>query len=141
MHKVFRASPYPLLSHIFTGRAFLGPTFGIYFVVNRLDHKIQRQHAKNGYRFAFGGAEAVIAYTVLWFASLNLGNLFIDSALIMLHQKAVLSVIIPLSKKCFGDDGRKIWSVGIPSVVLALEPRQCVLFLRSKFDSDFFCRC
>ena len=138
MHKVFRASPYPLLSHIFTGRAFLSPTFGIYFVVNRLDHKIQRQHAKNGYRFAFGGAEAVIAYTVLWFASLNLGNLFIDSALIMLHQKAVLSVIIPLSKKCFGDDGRKIWSVGIPSVVLALEPRQCVLFLRSKFDSDFF---
>ena len=74
---------------------------------------------------------------MLWFASLNLGNLLINSALIMLYQKAVLSIIIPALKKCFGDDSRKIWSVVMPSIILALELSQCVLFLRSKFASDF----
>ena len=99
--KYSEPSPYPLISHIFifTGMAFLSPTFGIYFVVNRLDRKIERQHVKNGYRFAFWGCGGGYCLYCALVCESQPRQLAHRLALIMLHQKAVLSVIIPLSKK------------------------------------------
>ena len=46
MANVFRASPYPLLSLIFHGMVFLITTFGMYFVVNRMDRKISESTSR-----------------------------------------------------------------------------------------------
>ena len=41
-------------------------------------------------------------------------------------------------KKNFGDDDRKLWTVGVPSYILALELGQCVLILSSEVDGEFY---
>ena len=136
--QIFRTSPYPLFLAIFQGWLFLVVTVGLYFLVNRLDRKIGREHVKNGYGLLFGVVGIMVPVMVLWIASFKLGNLLINSALLMLLQTAILSVVVPVSKKCFGDDDLKLWSVGIPSYILGLELSQCVLILRSKLDGEFY---
>ena len=68
---------------------------------------------------------------------LELGNLLVNSALLMLFQKAILSVVVPILKK-IGDDDHKLWAVGVPSYILALELGQCVLILSSEVDGEFY---
>ena len=119
--QIFKTSPYPLFLAIVSGLVFLITTVGLYFLVNRLDCKIEREHVKNGYGLLFSLVGNFIPVLVLWIASFKLGNLLINSALLMLLQTAILSVVVPVSKKCFGGDDHLLWSVGIPSCILGLE--------------------
>ena len=135
--KIGPLTPYPFISAIGLGLYILGLTFGLYFVVNRLDGKIEREHVKNGYKLLVAVANMSALRAVLLLAKADFGSLVINSGAIMLFQKATLSVVVPLCKKCFGDNDLKLWSYGVPSIVFSLELGQCVLFLRTELGGEF----
>ena len=60
-------------------------------------------------------------------------NLFVVSGVLMVWQKVILKIIIPVSKKCFGEDQRKLWSYTVPAFMLALELGPCLLLLGEDF--------
>ena len=49
----------------------------------------------------------------------------------MLFQKVDLVVMIPIAKKCFGNDERKLWSYAAPAFILSLELGPCLLLIGS----------
>ena len=118
--QIFRTSPCPLFLAIFQGGLSLVVTVGLYVLVNRLGRKVGREHVKNGYGMLFGVVGIMVPVMVLWIASFKLGNLLINSALLMLLQPAILCVVVPVSKKCLGDNDLKLWSVAYPATYWVL---------------------
>jgi len=53
----------------------------------------------------------------------------------MLFQKVCLKVAIPVFKKCFGDDKKKMRPFAVPEGVLGLELAPCLLLLGSDMAS------
>jgi hypothetical protein len=89
----------PTLPRDLPGVLSLVVTVGLYVLVNRLGRKVEREHVKNGYGMLFGVVGIMVPVIVLWIASFKLGNLLINSALLMLLQPAILRVVVPVSKK------------------------------------------
>jgi len=130
-------SPYPLIGAVAAWLFIVAMSVGMYFVVNHIDLKVEREHVKMGYRLMTAGAVAAIQILSLGLSALADSPL-INSAFVMLYQMAALSVLIPLSKKCFVDDERKLWSYAIPAYILPIELTQCILFLGSDWDNEFW---
>ena len=133
-----RASPYPFLETIGTIVYLVCMTVGLYFLVNYLDRNVERTHLKKGYQLLVGSLATLTSYAVLNLASIDFGYLLINSAAVMLFQKAVLSILAPALKNCFGNDDRKLWSYAMPAYILGLELGQCVLFLSSNPTNEFW---
>ena len=133
-----RASPYPLLETIGRILYLVCMTVGLYFLVNYLDRNVERTHLKKGYQLLVGSFATFTSYAVLSLASIDFGYLLINSAAVTLLQKAVLSIVVPALKNCFGNDDRKLWSCAMPAYILGLELGQCVLFLSSNPTNEFW---
>ena len=125
-------SPYPLLHSLASVFWLLFATVGTYLLVMHIDKGAERRDVQNGYTLVVGLTMSGIQYFVLWIASLESSlGVFVVSAALMLWQKVVLKVTIPITKRCFGDDQRKLWSYIVPAAVLSLELGPCLLFLGS----------
>ena len=79
----------------------------MYVVVVHLDSKTEPSDIKNGYAFMCAIALSALAYACLKMMSRKLSPLVL-SAFLMLFQKMVLKVIIPIVRRCWGDDERKL---------------------------------
>ena len=127
-----KCAPYPLI--LLGGRVLqlLIVTFGLYAVVMKIDKGAEQKDVQNGYKLLFAfGLFAPFNFALNVMSSKKFGPFFY-SAVLMLFQKVVLEIVIPTTKKCFGnDERRKFWSYGIPALVLGLELPPCLLLLRS----------
>ena len=87
-----------------------------------------------GYVFLIGIGLWAVQFNTLYITCLKdaLGS-FVVSVVLMAWQKTALKIIIPASKKCFGEDQRKLWSYVIPAFMLALELGPCLLLLGEDF--------
>ena len=108
----------------------LAPTVGLYFVIMHVDRSAVQRDVKNGYALLTGMAVFGIQYFTLYLASLSL-NVYAISGVLMAFQKVVLKGMVPILKRCLGDDDRKLWSFFVPAGVLALELGPCLLLLGS----------
>lgn len=133
-------SPYPELSALGSGlkllQLFVG-TVGVYFVVMHIDKKAERCDVRRGYQLLVGSSP--IQFTVLIITSLKsaLGAFGVSGAL-MIFQMICLKVFVPVGKRCFGDDQRKLWTYAVPACMLALELGPCLLLLGEDFTTFKF---
>ena len=127
-----KCAPYPLI--FFGGRVLqlLICTFGVYAVVMKIDKDAEQKDVQNGYKLLIAyGLFGVLNFALQVTISTNLGPFGISAAL-MLFQKMVLKIMIPATKRCFGnDERRKFWSYVMPALVLSLELPPCLLLLGS----------
>ena len=131
-------TPYPELSALGSGFNMLSmffATVGLYFFVMHIDKKAERCDVWRGYQILVCVGFTTIQVTQLWITSLKsgLGGAFGVSVLQMFHQMVCLKCFVPVGKRCFGDDQRKLWTYPIPACMLALELGPCLLLL----DEDF----
>jgi hypothetical protein len=122
-------SPYPLISTLGSVLSLLVNTFGLYFLVMKVDKDADQRDVQNGYKLLVAAGTKILWLTL--FITRLAVSPFVVSAALMLFQKVVLRVIIPVYKKCFGNDKRKLWSYPLPALVLSLELGPCLLLLSS----------
>ena len=133
-----KCSPYPLLSIIGTVVFLLSQTVGVYVVVMHLDKKAEPSATKNGYVYLSALGLSSLSYVCLNIASRPLPPLVL-SAFLMLFQKVALKVIVPIAKRCWGDDEQaKLWTYIMPTYLLSLELPACLLFLQSSLTNPSF---
>ena len=109
-----------MIAALGTVLTLLATTAGTYFVVMHVDRStVQRDDVKNGYALFVGKCMWATQAFTLYLASLPLSAYVISGVLIAI-QKVVLKVGVPVLKRCFGDDDRKLWSFLVPAAVLAL---------------------
>ena len=135
---VGECTPYPLIGALGQVLYWSTSILGIYVLVMKIDKDAEQQDVKNGYRLlvAYGVAAvptATLAITSTYFSS-AFGAFFVSGALMIFHM-VVLKIMIPMFKKCFGDDERKLWSYAVPAVILALELGPCLLLLGSNMKT------
>ena len=124
---------YPLISFWGEKVELLTVAVGLYVVVMKINKDAEQKDVQNGYKllFALGLTGAVFVGMRI---SLNrtgpLGPFGVSAAL-MLFQYVVLKITIPVTKKCFGNDERKLWSFVVPAIVLGLELPLCLFLLGS----------
>ena len=123
-------SPYPVIAALGTVLYLLASTAGIYFVIMHLDRSAVQSDVKNGYALLVGMVMWAIQFFTLHLTSLSL-NVYVISGVLMAFQKVVLKVMVPVLKRCLGDDDRKLWSFFVPASVLALELGPCLLLMGS----------
>jgi hypothetical protein len=114
-------SPFPLISMIGKGMYMLTCTVGLFYAVAHLDKNAEQADVKNGYVMLTCISSWVIVWFSLQITSMKLGGALVTSFVQMSYQMAVLKVLVPASKRCFGDDHRKLWSFKFPAMLLALE--------------------
>ena len=129
-------SPFPLISMIGKGMYMLTCTVGVSYAVAHLDKNAERaDDAKNGYVMLTCISSWVIVWFSLKITSMKLGGALVTSFVQISFQMAVLKVLVPASKRCFGDEHRKLWSFKFPAMLLALELGPVLLFLGSDMTS------
>ena len=128
-------SPYPLVLALGIVLNLLVSTFGLYFLVMKLDKDAVQAHVKNGYKFLAGAGMINVVYSNLHITTMSFLGPFAISGALVLFQNVVLQVIIPAFKLCFRDDERKLWSYPVPAAVLGLELAPCLLVLGSDMAS------
>ena len=123
-------SPYPQISTFANALYVPLSTVGIYIVVLYIDEKAERKDVQRGYMFLTGISLWGIQANTLFITGLKDGlGSFVVSCALMAWQTVSLEVIIPVSKKCFGEDQRKLWSYVVPAFLLALELGPCLVLL------------
>jgi hypothetical protein len=130
-------SPYRLLSAAGTVLYLLTTTVGVYVVVMHLDSEAELSTIKNGYTFLCACIPYEASYISLKIMSSPLDPL-ISSAFLMSFQKVGLKLVVPVAKRCWGDDERKRWTYVMPTILLGLELPACLLFLQSTLISPSF---
>ena len=111
-------SPHPLISTLSSVLSLLVNTFGRYFLVMKVDKDADQRDVQNGYKLLVATGTSGVQRFTLFITRLEF-SAFVVSAALMLLQKAVLKVIIPVYKRCFGNDKRKLWSYPLPALVLS----------------------
>ena len=124
-------SPYPLISSLGSVLFLLIVTFGSSFLVMYADKGAEQSDVQNGYKLLVGFMMAAVPYFNLKITSFSFLGVFAVSALLMLFQKVCLKLMIPILKRCFGNDERKLWSYAVPAVMLMLELGPCLLTVGS----------
>jgi hypothetical protein len=104
---------------------------GLYVLVIKIDKDAEQKDVHNGSKLLVGFAMYTISYTNLYVTSLSFLGSFAISGALMLFQKVILKISVPLLKRCFGDDRRKLRSYAVPATLLALELGPCLLLLGS----------
>ena len=131
LRTVGTSSPYPWLDALGAFLQLITTTVGLYLLVMKVDKDAVQNDVQNGYKVLVGfGLSGSIQMFNLGTTGLDVNRFAIATAL-MIFQTVVLKVMIPVAKKCFGDDERKLWSYTLPAVVLALELGPCLLLLGS----------
>ena len=129
-----RYLPYPQISALANALLVLVTTAGIYIVVMHIDIKAEQKDVLGDYVILIGISLWGIQANTLFITGLKDGlGSFVVSCALMAWQKIALKIIIPASKKCFGEDQRKLWSYVIPAFMLALELGPCLLLLGEDF--------
>ena len=128
-------TPYSLVSALGSVLSLLSFTIGLYCLVMKIDRDAEQKNVQNGYKSIVGFGMANIMYFSLYITTLKPLGPFTISAALMLFQKVVLKVMIPASKRCFGNDERKLWSYPVPAAVLNLELAPCLLLRGSDIES------
>lgn len=124
-------TPYPLVATIGSVLFLLSTTFGTFILVAHIDHNAERTDVRNGYRLLWGLAMWAIQCNTLHIASLpNLGVL-LKSGLLMIWGRVCIKTFVPIAKRCFGNDSRKLWTYALPAAMVSLELGPCLLFLTS----------
>ena len=128
-------SPYLLFSAFGGVFTLLVCIVGGYVMVMKLDKDAKPPDVQNGYMWLVGYAAVggEILSMNLFITNLPL-NRFAVSAALMLFQKMVLKVMIPVFKLYFGSDDKK-WSFLVPACLLALELGPCLLLLGSNMST------
>ena len=125
-------SPYALISVIGTLLGLFILTLGLFILVVYLDREAVRSEVRNGYKLIAGLAVWGVQDFTLQIASGLIGSsVFIESFVLILFQMVCLQTFIPVTKRCFGADDRKLWLFAMPTAMLGLELAPCILFLGS----------
>ena len=131
-------SPYAFLSTMGTVLLVLGNTVGHYVVVIHLDSKAEPSDIKNGYVYLCATLPSFVIYVGLTAMSSPRIPPLALPAVLVLGQKVALKAIIPIAKRCWGDDDRKLWTYVIPTFLLGFELPACLLFLQSSLTNSSF---
>ena len=131
---VGECTPYPPISTLSSVLMLLVNTLGLYLVVMKVDKDADQRDVQNGYKLVAAVGTSAVQYLTLYITSRTF-SIFAVSTALMLLQHVVLKVIIPVYKKCFGNDERKLWSYPLPALILSLELGPCLLLLRSNMKT------
>ena len=125
-------------SHFHAGVAVAAGTRDIWAqaLVMKVDKDADQRDVQNRYKLLVAAGTKILWLTL--FITRLAVSPFVVSAALMLFQKVVLRVIIPVYKKCFGNDKRKLWSYPLPALVLSLELGPCLLLLGSDMTTVGF---
>lgn len=139
LRDIGNASPYPLIYFVGTFMYLLNATVGLYVLVH-LDGKAEPHAIRKGYIYCCVALGYKIAFYSLQIITVKSLPIVVASALLMLLQKVALQIAVPIAKRCWGDDKRRmLWTYVMPSVLLGFELPACLLFLRSRLaDPNFW---
>lgn len=137
-------TPCPFIRPVFLLLYITTTVFGLAYLLTVTHRDAPRSHVINGCKFLVAMSSYGVQSFVLRLSSLAMPWTEIDAVmkagLLIVFSFSVLRLVIPVCKRVFGDDERKLWSHFVPGFMLAMELGQCTLFLGSNLDDwQFWC--
>lgn len=137
-------SPFPIISVVGLISYAITVIFGLSYVVLIRDRRVRQLDVSNSYSclgavFSSGTMNFTLRIASAELpASIDSWEAIVKSVVLTLFSTSLLTIVIPGSKRAFGDDSHKLWAFALPGFFLAVELGQCALFLGSNIGSPQF---